>query len=1006
MSGKHRTETIERKLLADYVRDGSEGAFRQLVERYGQLVYSAAYRRLQDHQLAEDAAQATFMILAKKARGLGRNIMLGGWLWRTAVHVAGHMIRERAARARREQAISEPAPQSRETLWEQVAPELDGALATLSAKNREAVIAYYLVGKSQREIAESYGIKVSAARMRILSGIKRLRAALARRGFVVRSALLVAFLSSRTAEAVSMELCDSIHTAAFGVASGSIAVGSSAYAIARGAMRAMTWLRIKVAALCITTAVGVGTVGGTVFVQNRPAPQHFPATVMNAADAPWGEDIRWRPLGHGGGGHVESIACDPRNPDIVYVGTAAGGLYVSTDGGRSYEARNEGLQGYFIHRIAVHPYDPRIVLLGTKTGIYKSVDRGRAWRRVRAGLPPTSGASLSLPVGALCFDGSNPDVLYAGAGYLEWVDRLAPGGRVYRSTDCGESWTRVGEGQLPAQASVNDLAVKPGDGSLVLAATSHGVYRSADSGGTWRPSKKGLPTPAIRAVAFAPSAPDVVYCTAGNTAADDAAFNGGVYRSEDAGLSWQRRAAGLPARVPGDAQRRPGAEVLPLVVDPVDSDVAYVGNHGWGQPFVFKTVDGGRNWRGTVGRENVAYGWIGRWSPVKTLAIARSDPARLYAGTYFQAFGTRDAGRSWNQLYCRRLPGGPLASRGLDLKRVHAIVCDPVRRNRLYLCCEGGLWRSDDAGQSWQRCTAHLDVHGNCVQAVVDPREPNTVWAATDAADGAVSKSNDGGRNWRPVGRPATGLPAGAVPTLLLDPSSPVGARRLYAICAGHGVYAGDEGGTRWTCMNGDLPTPATLRPVALLMDPDNPRHLRLACRHGAMYETLDNGAHWTRLSKHPELGDVTAVAADPADFQVMFLSTRWTIDRSGKRPRRYRGGLFKTVDGGRAWRRILNHRVVSCVAVSPLDGNILYAGTDDVEYHDRSRAEGVLKSLDGGKTWQHEDTGLSLLRVHCLTIDPHEPRRLYVGTGGSGAFVGRDTGPRLPRQFAQARQP
>ena len=265
---------IERKLLADYVRDGSEGAFRQIVERYGELVYSAAYRRLRDHHLAQDAAQATFIILAEKAHKLKEKTMLGGWLWRTAGNVARYMIRKRSARARRERA--QPAPEQaadRESLWEQISPELDLALEGLSAKTRDAVIAHYLTGKTPQQIAEETGIALGAARMRIRNGIKKLRAALMRRGITVSSALLVSLLSTRTAEAVSMALCDAMHSAGFGAATGSAAAAAgTAYATARGAMRMIMCAKIRVAAVCASAAVGVAGLGTAVAVKNLPQP--------------------------------------------------------------------------------------------------------------------------------------------------------------------------------------------------------------------------------------------------------------------------------------------------------------------------------------------------------------------------------------------------------------------------------------------------------------------------------------------------------------------------------------------------------------------------------------------------------------------------------------------------------------------------------------------------------------------------------------------------------------
>jgi len=78
-------------------------------------------------------------------------------------------------------------------------------------------------------------------------------------------------------------------------------------------------------------------------------------------------------------------------------------------------------------------------------------------------------------------------------------------------------------------------------------------------------------------------------------------------------------------------------------------------------------------------------------------------------------------------------------------------------------------------------------------------------------------------------------------------------------------------------------------------------------------------------------------------------------------------------------------------VAVSPTDRDTLYVGTTDHPYHDDCRARGVLKSVDGGKTWRQEVSGLTCWNISCLRIDPHEPSRLYVGTAGNGGFVGVD---------------
>jgi len=241
-------ETGDLELLEAYVRDRSESAFRQIVERYGQLVYGAAHRRLRDHQLAEDAAQATFVLLARKAHKLGRKTMLGGWLWRTATFCARNLARQRAARTAREQRVDLRDEHDKETTWEQLAPQLDEAMATLSAKTRETLVAHYLLGKPRRELAMELGVHVDTINKRVQNGIEKLRRALSRRGVAVSSVLLAGALTERAAEAATAAALHSMHAVAYGTVTGATATSHSACTLAEGVLKMMAWNRIKLTA--------------------------------------------------------------------------------------------------------------------------------------------------------------------------------------------------------------------------------------------------------------------------------------------------------------------------------------------------------------------------------------------------------------------------------------------------------------------------------------------------------------------------------------------------------------------------------------------------------------------------------------------------------------------------------------------------------------------------------------------------------------------------------------
>jgi hypothetical protein len=179
-------------------------------------------------------------------------------------------------------------------------------------------------------------------------------------------------------------------------------------------------------------------------------------------------------------------------------------------------------------------------------------------------------------------------------------------------------------------------------------------------------------------------------------------------------------------------------------------------------------------------------------------------------------------------------------------------------------------------------------------------------------------------------------------------------------------------------------------------MDPRDPNHLRLALGGNppggsGVYDSRDGGGTWRRVSGEAPFAGVQDLQADPRDFDTLYLCQRETYDRSLDPPVLFPGGLFRSTNGGATWERIYDFHFTNCVAVSPKDGNVLYVGTTDHPYHDDCRALGVMKSVDGGRTWKQEVEGLTDWQVSCLRLDPHDPSRLYVGTGGNGVFVGVD---------------
>ncbi|MBN1672584.1 MAG: sigma-70 family RNA polymerase sigma factor [Kiritimatiellae bacterium] len=254
-------------LLGLFVGAGNEDAFRALVERHAALVFATCMRGLGgDADLARDAAQAVFVILARKAAGLRKRQSLAGWLFRVSRSVVTDMTRKEIRRRHREEEAARlAAAHDRMAGADEQAErraELDRALARLRADQREALLLYFGENRTQADVAHAIGCSPAAVEKRISRGLARLRVLLARRETAVSAVALAAAFAGDAAQAAPAGLAAACHaTAMAGVGLGSAAASSISLGIAEGTMKTMMWAQIKTAAaaVCAATMVGGGT---------------------------------------------------------------------------------------------------------------------------------------------------------------------------------------------------------------------------------------------------------------------------------------------------------------------------------------------------------------------------------------------------------------------------------------------------------------------------------------------------------------------------------------------------------------------------------------------------------------------------------------------------------------------------------------------------------------------------------------------------------------------------
>ncbi|MGO9201365.1 MAG: sigma-70 family RNA polymerase sigma factor [Limisphaerales bacterium] len=254
--------TNSRALLVDYAENGTESAFRDLVARYIDLVYSTALRQAGgDAHLAQDVAQTVFLHLARKARSLPQGVMLGGWLHQAACNVAATVMRtERRRQVRERQAVQMNTLQNDPAgTFDHVAPFLDDAIRQLPEDDRTAVLLRFFEKRDFRSVGDALGSSEDAARMRVNRALEKLEVLLRQRGVTISATALGTALAADAVTAAPAGLAASVAgTALAGVA----AAGAATLSV----FKIMAISKIQMGAL---SAILIGGMTTALVVQHR-----------------------------------------------------------------------------------------------------------------------------------------------------------------------------------------------------------------------------------------------------------------------------------------------------------------------------------------------------------------------------------------------------------------------------------------------------------------------------------------------------------------------------------------------------------------------------------------------------------------------------------------------------------------------------------------------------------------------------------------------------------------
>ncbi len=257
-------EPSDAQLLRDYAERRDEAAFREIVSRYADLVYSAALRQVDSTDLAGDVAQAVFTDLARKAGLLAGQLAEGssllGWLYRSTRFASLNQLRRDRRRLTNEREAMEHLLNNSEAApdWERIRPVLDEAMASLNEDDRDALLLRFFKQQDLRAVGKVLGISDDAAQKRVSRAVERLREFFVKRGVTIGASGLAVALTANAVQAAPVRLVATISTAAV-LAGATLAATTTA--------TTMNWLNIKSITAIVVAAIAAGT--GTHLVQQR-----------------------------------------------------------------------------------------------------------------------------------------------------------------------------------------------------------------------------------------------------------------------------------------------------------------------------------------------------------------------------------------------------------------------------------------------------------------------------------------------------------------------------------------------------------------------------------------------------------------------------------------------------------------------------------------------------------------------------------------------------------------
>jgi len=622
------------------------------------------------------------------------------------------------------------------------------------------------------------------------------------------------------------------------------------------------------------------------------------------------------------------------------------------------------------------PSQPHVFYMAaTNGGVWKTNDAGRTWNPITDALPTGS-------IGAVEVAPSNPDIVYVGSGEGLQRPDLSVGNGMYRSSDAGRTWTRLG---LRDGQQIPRIAIDPNNPERLFVAvlghpygpnTERGIYRSVNGGQSFERVLYKDENTGGADVVLAPDDPNTVYAVlweARQGPWENAAWSGpnsGLFKSTDGGTTWTQLAGGLPTTADGLGR-------LGIGISPSNPRRIYVTATAGQKSGLYRSDDAGATWTRTTTDNRI----FGRGDDFAAVTVDPRDPNTVYSMNVV-AWKSTDAGVTWKAF--RGAPGGD------DYQR---LWINPRQPDIMLMVADQGALVTLNGGETWS--SWYNQGTAQFYHVTADNAWPYRVCGGQQESGSAcvASRGNHGSityRDWWPVG-------ASEYSYVAPDPLDPdvyyggtvtrhdrrTGQTQNVSPNAGRGRGASGDGPDYFR----------GIRTMPILFSPINPRKLYYGTN--VVWQTVNGGTSWTRVSGDlsratwtvpSSVGKYAAEpSAAPTRRGVVYTIAPSSVDSNTIWAGTDDGLIHVTRNGGRTWSNVTPPQLgpwwkVSIMDASHTDANTAYAAVntfrlDDLRPH-------IYRTRDGGKTWTEIVRGLATdAPVNVVREDPKRPGLLYAGT-------------------------